>query len=137
MTSVLIVDDDEDIRAAVRFMLEDASYAVLEAGDGVTALAIPRTSARGMVVLLDNLMPHLDGETVLAEVESASGPLAAHAFVLVTASPQRITPALQARLTQFGVPVIAKPFAITTLLDAVRRAARRLPDADACPASRD
>lgn len=123
---VLIVEDDGDTRLSLRLVLEDAGYTVDETLDGATALERLRASPGGLVVLLDNLMPGLEGAEVLAALED-DGLENRHAFVLVTASPQRVTGALAERLARLSVPVVAKPFALSDLLDAVDQAARRLP----------
>lgn len=136
----LVVEDDEGIREVLRDLLEDAGYAVQDAADGEAALAILRTSAHGLVVVLDNLLPGLDGAELLAALHSGdtgdtggsgegdteAGPGARHAYVLVTASPQKITPELAARLARLSAPVVAKPFDIATLIAAVDEAAKRL-----------
>jgi signal transduction histidine kinase/DNA-binding response OmpR family regulator len=61
--SVLVVDDDADIRMSVAQLLEDAGYRALTAGDGLEALQILRgePQLRPAVVLLDVMMPHMDG----------------------------------------------------------------------------
>lgn len=49
--SILIVDDNEDIRAFVRVSLEDDGYRVLEAADGESALRIFRNENPSLVIL--------------------------------------------------------------------------------------
>jgi len=58
--SVLIVDDDDGIRASLRMALEDQGYRVDEAPDGETALDRVRSGAPD-VVLLDLMLPGMDG----------------------------------------------------------------------------
>lgn len=57
---VLVVDDDPGIRAICREVLENASYAVREVGDGYSALAEARRF-RPDLLLLDIMMPEMDG----------------------------------------------------------------------------
>ena len=123
---ILIVEDDGDTRLSLRLVLEDAGYAVYETDDGASALERLRDSPRGLVVLLDNLMPGLEGAEVL-EALDGEGAAERHAYVLVTASPQRVTGALAERLARLGAPVLAKPFEVNDLLEMVAGAARRLP----------
>jgi CheY-like chemotaxis protein len=60
--TVLIVDDDDDIRHVLRLMCELESYEVVgEAANGLEAIALA-ISRRPDVVILDQLMPYLDGE---------------------------------------------------------------------------
>ena len=57
---MLVVDDDDRIRAAVRLALEDRGYQVREAGDGETALNEVRAEPPDVVVL-DVMLPGMDG----------------------------------------------------------------------------
>lgn len=60
--TVLIVDDDGDIRHVLRLLCELESYQVVgEASNGLEAIALA-ISQRPDVVILDQLMPYLDGE---------------------------------------------------------------------------
>ncbi|MCU1327804.1 MAG: hypothetical protein JWN34_3174 [Bryobacterales bacterium] len=62
--TVLIVDDDEDLRVLARKALTRAGYGVIEAEDGATGLAMLRTNHPDLL-LLDINMPGLDGFEVL------------------------------------------------------------------------
>lgn len=137
MTRVLIVDDDDEIRLVLRFALEEAGYAVEEAPDGPAAVAFLASSPDGMIVLLDNLMPGMDGTEVLATLDGAGGQVGdtvdagtgraeRHAFILLTASPHRVLPALAARLARLQAPIIAKPFDLDAITEAVAQASARL-----------
>jgi CheY-like chemotaxis protein len=59
---VLVVDDDTDIRETIIEVLEEAGYVAVGACDGAEALARLRDPAeRWCVVLLDLMMPNMDG----------------------------------------------------------------------------
>lgn len=59
---VLIVDDDEEIRHVLRLMCETEGFEVVgEATNGVEAVPLA-LKFQPDVVILDYLMPHLDGE---------------------------------------------------------------------------
>ena len=59
---VLIVDDDEEVRHVLRVMCEVESYEVVgEAANGLEAISLAMTEDPDFVIL-DYLMPHLDGE---------------------------------------------------------------------------
>ncbi len=60
MVSVLVVDDESDIRDAVAEVLADEGYVVHGAGDGAEALRKAR-AVRPSVVLLDLMMPGMNG----------------------------------------------------------------------------
>jgi CheY-like chemotaxis protein len=119
MVHVFVVDDDPGIRAVLRCALEPAGYAVMEAADGVSALDGVRASPSPLIVLLDLRMPRLDGAGVLATVAGDRTLAQRHQFVLVTADPLPLPPALAALLTSLDVPIVAKPFDIDTVLDLV------------------
>jgi CheY-like chemotaxis protein len=126
MRQVLIVDDDDDIRETVRWILEDAGYAVEEAGHGAAALAQLGNTAQRMVVLLDVVMPETGGTDVLQQV-ATDETLAQHAFILMTAvPPSRFSPELNQLLATLSVPVITKPFDVDSLLRTVEQTAERL-----------
>lgn len=60
--TVLIVDDDEEIRHALRLMCETEGFQVIgEAENGVEAVPLALKHQPDFVIL-DYLMPHLDGE---------------------------------------------------------------------------
>jgi CheY-like chemotaxis protein len=58
--SVVVVEDDLDIREVVRMVLEASGYSVLEAGEGAEALSVVR-GRRPCVIMLDLMMPGMDG----------------------------------------------------------------------------
>jgi CheY-like chemotaxis protein len=67
--TILVVDDDDDIRSLLRAMLERGSHRVFEATDGEEALAvIGRTTPD--LILLDVNMPDLDGPEVCRRVKA-------------------------------------------------------------------
>jgi len=67
MTRVLVIDDEAPIRLLCRVNLEAEGMEVLEAADGRSGLDLARTEGPD-VVLLDVMMPGLDGWQVAAEL---------------------------------------------------------------------
>ena len=65
--SVLIVDDDPVVRRMLQLSFESEGFAVLTAGDGLEGLEAMR-SGKPDVVILDIMMPKLDGMKVMNEV---------------------------------------------------------------------
>jgi two-component system phosphate regulon response regulator PhoB len=59
--TVLIVDDEENIRLPVAMALEDEGYSVVMAEDGRQALEMARSSERLDLIVLDLMLPHLNG----------------------------------------------------------------------------
>ena len=69
LPTVLIADDSDTVRALVRFELESAGYAVVEAENGEVALEQARTGVVD-VVLLDVEMPVLDGHATIVQLKA-------------------------------------------------------------------
>jgi len=64
---ILIVDDDTGSRQALEDILRDEGYAVATASDGGDALNYLRAGHRPRVILLDLMMPGIDGWDFYAE----------------------------------------------------------------------
>jgi len=132
---VLVVDDDEATREALREVLDDAGYAVATADGGSEAIDF-LGKHRADVVVLDLMMPDVDGWAVADHV--AGRPDIAHTPVVVM-SAQGLK-ALAA--APAAAAYLAKPVHIDTLLGALRLALTLRPppleganDADAVPRS--
>lgn len=130
MVHVLVVDDDDDVRLAIRLALEDEGYTVLEARTGREALCILRATRQPLVALVDQVMPTMTGLALLRLI-SLNGDLARrHAFALVTASPSVVTADVAALAPVIGAGLLAKPFQLDDLFAVVARAAQRLEAGD-------
>src|SRR5205085_1049781 len=68
---ILVVDDEPDLRDAVRVYLEMHGFSVLQAADGQEAVDKVRTTLPDLVVL-DVMMPVMDGIAVLQEMRTLS-----------------------------------------------------------------
>lgn len=126
VAGVLVVDDDTDIRGTLRMALEDEGYIVHEAEDGVIAIDALRESPRPLIVLLDLMMPRLDGEGVL-RAATHDDRLRRHMYLMVTAKYQSLPTSLRALLAELDVSVMPKPVDLDDLFDAVAEAGRHLP----------
>jgi two-component system, cell cycle response regulator len=101
---VLIVDDDPDIRTFLRAVLEADGYQVLEAPTGVSALGELQLQ-RPDLVLLDVMMPNMDGFAVAHAMKSRPGPFVP--IILLTAMDD---PASRARGIAAGADeILGKP----------------------------
>ena len=69
MATILIVDDDADVRMALRESLTDAGHSVCEAADGEQAIEEAVVSQPN-AVLLDISMPGIDGFDTLKELKA-------------------------------------------------------------------
>jgi CheY-like chemotaxis protein len=81
---VMVVEDDQDIRDSLRDVLTDAGFEVLEAGSGEEAMAALREGAAPGVILLDLMMPGMDGSRFRAE-QLKDPVLAPYPVVVLTA----------------------------------------------------
>ena len=121
MGRVLVVDDEEGIRVLCRVNLELGGFEVVEAGDGPEALERAR-SCQPDLILLDVMMPGMDGWEVLARLKSDDA-TAAIPVVLLTA---RSAEEDQIRAWGEGVAdYLTKPFNPTALVEWVRDALQR------------
>lgn len=66
---ILVVDDDGNLRMLYKMVLEDEGYEVLDASGGEEALLLTR-SREPDIILLDILMPDMDGIEVMREIMS-------------------------------------------------------------------
>ena len=80
---ILVVDDDPDIRSVVKLVLEGEGYVVDVAEDGFAALRAVETT-RPDCVVLDVMMPGIDGHAVLNRIRG--GDRAALPVVMLTAA---------------------------------------------------
>lgn len=123
---VLVVDDDEPIRTALRLILEEDGYGVIEAENGLDALGILRTDPRPLVVLLDLMMPKMTGVDLLRKIAADPALAQRRAFMVLTAS-WRTNLLEQMHLPEgFSVPIFPKPMDIDQLLENVMYAASDL-----------
>jgi CheY-like chemotaxis protein len=83
-TLVLVVDDDEGIREVLTQCLALEGYTTRSAGDGLEGLARLTEAPRPALVLLDLMMPRLDGVGFLARSAESGWP-AGTRVVLMTA----------------------------------------------------
>jgi len=115
---VLIVDDDQFVRAVLRDVLSPSGYQCSEARDGVEAMVRVRTD-RPHVVLLDLLMPKMSGIEALQEISQAS-PRSRVVVITSLASDALLKQALSAGACGY----VVKPFHPMEIEEAVRHALR-------------
>jgi len=126
LQSILYVDDEPDIREVVELSLGLApDLAVQSCGSGEEALELLATS-RPDLVLLDVMMPGLDGPATLARMR-ADPALAGIPVVFLTA--KAMPTEVQRFLSLGAVAIIPKPFDALKLADQVKTLWDGLPDA--------
>ena len=122
LASVLVVEDDSTIRALLCMALAGAGYAdVREAADGAAGLAEARRRAPDLV-LLDVMLPGLDGFAFARKVRETPS-LAATRIIMITArtQPEDIVRGLEAGADDY----VVKPFDRKILLARVKAVLRR------------
>ncbi len=105
---ILVVDDDAAVRTLIRTVLQRAGYDVTTARDGREAIALIAASDYDLV-LLDVIMPHLDGVSVVHQLQAAQSPVLAHTYLLSGTDPHQY-----GNLPVAGV--IGKPFDLRRLI---------------------
>jgi CheY-like chemotaxis protein len=124
--TVLVVDDEEDIRQTLQFLLADEGYDVVTADDGEEALDLIPLLPSPAVILLDLQMPRLDGYGVLLDLAKHPEQRDRHAIFLLTANIGLLSPDMVRLLAREGIPVLSKPFDVDKLSAQVQSAFVRL-----------
>ena len=116
---VLVVDDDPHILAILQDALQEDGYDVATARNGMEAMTVVRR-LRPDVILLDLMMPVVDGAGFMELYRQVPGP---HAPILViTAAAGRY----RSDSLEHARDVLPKPLSIDRLLAAVRQHTRHL-----------
>jgi two-component system OmpR family response regulator len=97
---ILIVDDEEVIRALLREMLRDAGYETIETGQGKEALALVSSELPDLVVL-DLMLPDIGGWDVLERLRAEERREGRPELPVVVLS-KRDEPEVLARVTALG-----------------------------------
>jgi CheY-like chemotaxis protein len=113
--TLLVVDDDADVREAMLDVIPDYGYRVVCARDGEEALRYLRSNPAPTAILLDLFMPRMNGWQLARELE-ASPRLAKIPVITVTAS-----------APHWGYPVpmtrvVRKPFDAAQLVRVIGKA---------------
>jgi signal transduction histidine kinase/CheY-like chemotaxis protein len=113
---VLLVDDDLDVREALADLLEHRGFPVITAANGAEALELLRVAAaRPSLILLDLMMPVMDGYQFLEE-QMCDPDLSDIPVAIITAGQAvdraRVAPA---------IPVLSKPIDVRRLMTTLRR----------------
>ncbi len=124
--SVLIVDDDAATRKAIALVMEDEGYTVLQASNGAEALGVLGTVHEPLVVLLDWMMPVMDGLEVLHAVATEPERLGQHGYVFMSDAFPAGLSQVAALPQAVRVSVLIKPFTIALLIEKVAEAAANI-----------
>lgn len=116
--SVFIIEDDDNILQVLKFMLQRQGYQVTHASDGRAARAYIEASEPPALVLLDVMLPYVDGFEIVNVIRTHAA-WAAVPIVMLTAKAmeQDIVRALDAGANDY----VLKPFQPNELLARLRR----------------
>ena len=117
MATVLLVDDEQPIRSALRKILEQSGLAVREANSGRVALEALADDSSIAAVVSDFIMPELDGIDFYDALVARSPHLRNRVVFLTGAARD---PTVHQPLEDRGVPLINKLDDLSIVLDAVR-----------------
>ena len=124
--TVLVVEDDAAIRDNLQLLFEEEGYHAIVAYDGRAALDLLPKLPDPTVILLDLMMPRLDGYGVLRDLADHPEKRNRHPIFLLTAQMDRLSSDMVRLLGSEGVPVLPKPFDIEELLAQVDSAFARV-----------
>lgn len=115
---ILVVDDEHDIVTLIGKVLKKSGYEVITANDGLECIKKVETESPDLI-LLDNVMPNMDGPTALAKLK-ASKKTADIPVIMVTAlaDQEHIVNAQKGGAVEY----IVKPFDYTVLLEKIKQA---------------
>lgn len=121
MKNILIVDDEQNIRILLRDFLEEEGFAVIEAKNGKDALdMVKATNERIDLILLDIMLPFIDGYTVCKEIKK----LCNIPVIILSARSEDFD---EARGFEIGADdYVAKPIKPTALIARIKSLFRRL-----------
>lgn len=126
MAQVLVADDDEGIRESLRMLLEDEGHSVIEACNGRETLAILRGDNVRRIVLLDLVMPDMDGMKLLQSIQDDAALAMRHAYIVLSAGSETMMSQAQPLVAALAGAIVRKPFDIDEVTCAVNAAAQRL-----------
>jgi CheY-like chemotaxis protein len=113
--TILLVDDNEDVREIIALALRDFGYSVFEASDGNAALGLLGANYAIELLLIDFVMPKMSGTELLARARVIRPEIKA-AFITGDADRTRHSAKFAGEL------VIIKPFTVEQLALMVRKA---------------
>lgn len=118
---ILVVDDEENIRALVRFNLEKAGYQIMEASNGKNALEIIAED-RPDLIILDLMLPVIDGLDVCRKLKG-SLITSAIPIIMLTAKSDEVDRVIGLELG--ADDYLTKPFGPRELIARIKAVLRR------------
>ena len=126
MKSILVIDDNNEVRSVVAIVLRNFGFTVCEADDGASALQMVLAEKPGMIIS-DVRMPGMDGHHLLNAVRELQS-TAAIPFILMTGSVSRED--FRRSMAGGADDYLQKPFTTDELVEAVLSRMIRQTDMD-------
>ena len=117
--SILVVDDDADIRESLTEILGEEGYRVAGARNGREALEYLRNETRPSLILLDMMMPEMDGWRLRLELQKV--PELASIPVVILSAHESVR---DAALALGAADYLRKPLRLKSLLEVAERYCR-------------
>jgi DNA-binding response OmpR family regulator len=115
---VLVIDDDDAVRASVAFLLETAGFAVVAAADGREGLC-RHDEVQPDLVITDIMMPHIEGIEVILRLREVRETIP---ILAISGGWHRGGASLLEMVAKLGATeTLAKPFTAEDLLAAIKR----------------
>lgn len=122
--TILVVEDDRQIRTVVEGYLQQAGYRVLSAADGALGLSLAQQQKPTLLVL-DLMLPELDGLEIARRLRSSDDPALANMYIIMLTA--RVEETDRVVGLELGADdYVTKPFSPRELVARVRAAMRRL-----------
>jgi two-component system, OmpR family, response regulator RegX3 len=122
VTTILLVEDARELAQVIVRELQASGYATLHASDGVAALGL-QARERPDLVILDWMLPKMDGLEVLRRLRQTAGPAAATPVLMLTARGEETDRVVGLELG--ADDYVVKPFGLRELIARIRAVTRR------------
>jgi two-component system phosphate regulon response regulator PhoB len=119
MTTVIVIEDEPNVRKLVIVNLISRGYAVLEAANAPQALDLLRTATPDLMIL-DIKLPEMTGWELLAQI--AADPSITRNFPVLAMTASIMEAQVDRQRYPNVVDVLLKPFSATRLMTAIERA---------------
>jgi len=130
MSRILVVEDDDQMRAILKQILERAGHEVAEAANGRAAMEMQRRACADLVIT-DIIMPEMDGIEMITALRRDFPAVK----IIAISGGSRIGPMEFLSLARVlgAHRTLHKPFALQDMLDAVDELLGRDPSGSPCP----
>ena len=124
MKTILIADDEEDLRSLLQMTLEDPGYRLIEASDGVAAWELIQAE-RPDLVILDWMMPQKSGDEVASAMKG--NPATKEIPIIMLTANDRVEDRQKGERMGTNAYLV-KPFSPLQLLEKVQQALQSSPN---------